>query len=152
MKNRLTTISATFFYLGYSPFAPGTAGTLGAIPLYLVLISFLTPVQYAAVTVLLIIFGIFISFKAIGIFNNNDPKEVVIDEVVGYLVAMAFLTPTALNIVLCFFLFRFFDIVKPFPARQLERMRGGYGVVLDDVAAGIWTNIVLLALNYYVIK
>ncbi|MGI9533981.1 MAG: phosphatidylglycerophosphatase A family protein [Thermodesulfobacteriota bacterium] len=152
MKNRLTTILASFFYLGYSPFAPGTMGTIGAIPLYYLMIYFLTNVQYVFVTIFLILFGIFISFKAIAIYKNDDPKEIVIDEVVGYLVAMAFITPTALNIILGFFLFRIFDIVKPFPARQLENLKGGYGVVMDDVAAGIWANLVLIAVNSYIIK
>ena len=152
MKNRIITILASFFYLGYSPFAPGTMGTLGAVLLYYLLISFLTDIQYVIVTIILAVFGIIISFKAVNIYKNDDPKEIVIDEVVGYLVAMAFILPTATNIILGFFLFRFFDIVKPFPARRLEKLKGGYGVVLDDVAAGIWTNLVLIAVNSYIIK
>ncbi|NIM96594.1 MAG: phosphatidylglycerophosphatase A, partial [candidate division Zixibacteria bacterium] len=64
-------------------------------------------------------------------------------EIGGFLVAMAFLPPAPLYILLGFLLFRFFDIVKPFPARRLEAMRWGYGVVADDVVAGIYTNILL---------
>ena len=152
MKNRLTIIFSSFFYLGYSPFAPGTAGTLGAVPLYLLMIHYLTGVQYLFVTVLFIAFSIFISFRAAGFYQKNDPGEIVIDEVAGYLVAMTFISPTLINIVLGFLLFRFLDIVKPFPTRQLEKLRGGYGIVLDDVAAGIWTNILLLLINSYIIN
>ena len=152
MKNRLITILASFFYLGYSPIAPGTVGTIGALPLYYLLIYFLTNIQYLLVITILIVFGIIISFKAIDIYNNDDPKEIVIDEVVGYLVAMIFIMPTATNIILGFFLFRFFDIVKPYPCRKFEKLKGGYGVVMDDVAAGVWTNLALVVVNIYIIK
>ena len=152
MKNRLTIIFSSFFYLGYSPFAPGTAGTLGAVPLYLLMIHFLQGPSYLLASVLFIAFSIFISFRAVGFYQKSDPGEIVIDEVAGYLVAMTFISPTLLNIVLGFLLFRFFDIVKPFPTRQLEALRGGYGIVLDDVAAGMWTNISLLLINSYIIN
>lgn len=128
MQNRLVTILASFFYLGHSPFAPGTIGTIGALPLYYLMSHFLTSVQYLFVLIILIPFCTFVSSKAIGIYKNNDPKEVVIDEVVGYLVAMVFITPTAINITIGFLLFRFFDIVKIFPSNQLERLKGELGL------------------------
>ena len=150
MKNRLITILASFFYLGYSPLAPGTLGTLGAVPLYYLLAVNLTNFQYLVVTIILTVFGIIISFKAIAIYKNDDPDEIVIDEVAGYLVTMTFIVPSAFNIVLGFFLFRFFDILKPFPVRHLEKLRGGYGVVLDDIAAGVIACLLLNAINYFI--
>ena len=150
MKNRLITIIASFFYLGYSPYAPGTMGTVGAIPLYILLAVYLTNIQYLIVTIIFIVFGIIISSGAIAIYKDDDPKEIVIDEVAGYLVTMTFIVPSAFNIVLGFFLFRFFDILKPFPAKQLEKLRGGYGVVMDDVAAGVLACLSINAINYFI--
>lgn len=152
MKNRLITILASFFYLGYSPYAPGTVGTIGAIPLYYLLTVYLTDIQYLIAAIILTVFGIIISFEAVKAYKNDDPKEIVIDEVVGYLVTMILITPNFLNIVLGFFLFRFFDIAKPFPVRRMERLRGGFGVVMDDVFAGIMACLALHAVNYFIVN
>ena len=152
MKNRLITILASFFYLGYSPIAPGTMGTIGAIPLYYLLTAYLTNIQYLIAAIILTVFGIIISFEAVALYNEDDAKEIVIDEVVGYLVTMILIAPNTLNIVLGFFLFRFFDIVKPFPVRRFERLRGGYGVVMDDVAAGIMACLTLHIINYFIVN
>ena len=152
MKNRLITILASFFYLGYSPIAPGTMGTIGAIPLYYLLTAYLTNIQYLIAAIILTVFGIIISFKAVALYNEDDAKEIVIDEVVGYLVTMILIAPNTLNIVLGFFLFRFFDIVKPFPVRRFERLRGGYGVVMDDVVAGIMACLTLHIINYFIVN
>ena len=152
MKKRINIIISTYFYLGYSPVAPGTAGTLGAVPLFYLLSFYLSNLQYLAASLLIIIIAIAVSSEAVKIFNKQDPNEVVIDEVAGFLVAMAFINPTILNVVLGFFLFRVFDIFKPFPCRTMERLRGGYGIVMDDIAAGIWTNISLIVINYILIN
>ncbi len=146
MNNRLNTIISSFFFLGHSPVAPGTVGTLGAIPLYYLMVTYLSGIQYVILTVLITVLAIAVSSKAEKIYKKEDPGEVVIDEVVGFLVTMAFVTPTLLNIALGFFLFRALDILKPFPCRRLEKMHGGYGIVLDDVAAGVWANILLVAI------
>ncbi len=151
MTNRLITALTSFFYLGYSPFAPGSCGTIGALPLYYVMSRSLTDLQYLLLVVVLSVLCIFLSFKAIKIYKNNDPKEVVLDEVVGYLVAMALIEPTAVNIITGFVLFRAFDIVKPFPVNWLERLKGGYGIVMDDIAAGVYTNLILICINYFTV-
>lgn len=147
MYKRINIIISSFFYLGYSPIAPGTAGTLGAIPLFYLMVSYLTELQYSIVLLLITAVAIAVSFEAEKIYNREDPGEVVIDEVVGFIITMAFIAPTIINVVLGFFLFRAFDIIKPFPCRRLESLRGGYGIVMDDVAAGVWANVVLLAIN-----
>ena len=152
MNNRLNTIVSSFFYLGYSPIAPGTAGTLGAIPLYYLLVTYLDGAQYIIAVLLITGLAIAVSSKAEKIYNKQDPGEVVIDEVVGFLVTMAFIAPTLLNIALGFLLFRALDILKPFPCRRLEKLHGGFGIVLDDVAAGVWANILIIALSNVIIK
>ena len=85
------------------------------------------------------------SGEAEKIFNEKDSSRIVIDEIVGFQFAMFLVTPTALHVFLGFLLFRFFDIAKPFPVRLCERkLPGGYGVVGDDIVAGVYANIFLL--------
>ena len=152
MNDRINTLISSFFFLGYSPVAPGTAGTLGAIPLFYLMASYLSSEWYILILILITALAIMVSSRAEKIYNKEDPGEVVIDEVVGYLVTMAFIAPTAVNIVLGFLLFRALDILKPFPCRRLEKIHGGYGIVLDDVAAGVWANLLLVAINNVLIK
>ncbi len=142
MKRWLVQVIATFFGLGYSPFAPGTAGTLGAIVLFYLLSCF-SPLVYVLFFLGFTILSIWASGEAEGIFGKTDPGQVVIDEVCGYLVTMFLIPTTPRNIILGFFLFRFFDIIKPPPARRAERLPGGFGIVIDDVIAGIYSNIIL---------
>lgn len=90
------------------------------------------------------------SGEAEKIFNEKDSSRIVIDEIVGFQFTMFLITPTVLHIFLGFLLFRFFDIAKPFPIRLCERkFPGGYGVVGDDIVAGIYANIFLLLLIKY---
>jgi phosphatidylglycerophosphatase A len=142
VKRWLVQVIATFFGLGYSPFAPGTAGTLGAIVLFYLLSCF-SPLVYVLFFLGFTILSIWASGEAEGIFGKTDPGQVVIDEVCGYLVTMFLIPTTPRNIILGFFLFRFFDIIKPPPARRAERLPGGFGIVIDDVIAGIYSNIIL---------
>lgn len=152
MNNRLNTIISSFFFLGNSPIAPGTAGTLGSIPLYYLMVTYMGGIQYMVFLLLLTALAIKVSSNAVRIYKREDPREVVIDEVVGFLVTMAFIAPTIINIVLGFLLFRALDILKPFPCRRLEKLHGGYGIVMDDVAAGVWANVLLVAINNILIK
>ncbi len=138
----LIIIFATGIYSGYMPVAPGTAGTLVAVPLYIVLSRL--PFFYYGLTVVAFLFmSCWFSGSAEPIFLQRDSKHIVIDEVGGFLVAMAFLPPVPLYVISGFLLFRFFDIVKPFPVKRLGTLKGGYGVVADDVMAGIYTNLSL---------
>jgi len=145
---KLVTVVATFFGLGYAPFASGTVGTVGAIPLFLVL-ALLTWPLYAVVWVLLLLLSFYVSEKVRVSIGQNDPKIVVIDEVLGYLAAMFMLPVSAGYIIAAFFLFRFFDITKPFPASYFDKkVKNGVGVVMDDVVAGIFTCIILHFYRY----
>ena len=99
-------------------------------------------------TLILIIVSIISSSYAIKVFNNNDPKEVVIDEVAGYFVSVLFLPFDYNLIIIAFILFRLFDIYKPFLVKILEDLKGGLGITLDDVGAGVQTNILIQFMIY----
>ena len=139
---RFIAVLATGFGAGYVPIAPGTAGTLVAIPIFLVLSSIPFPL-YELTILTFFFFASWISGEAERCWERRDDPRIVIDEIMGYLITMVWLPKTTLFIILGFFLFRFFDIVKPPPIRLLEKAKGGYGVVLDDIVAGIYANIVL---------
>ncbi len=124
------------------PYAPGTFGSLAG----LVFIWAVKPDDFWQVFIIIACFilGVISSHAAEKEFGLKDSPKIVIDEFVGYLVSIAFLPLTFGYIISAFFLFRFFDILKPFPIRNVERhFKGGLGVMLDDVAAGIFTNLIL---------
>lgn len=98
---------------------------------------------YLIAIVALTAFSIFMSTLAVGIYNKKDPSPVVIDEVCGYLFTMILIPFTWVNVIVGFVLFRALDILKPYPVRKLEKLRDGYGIVLDDVLAGIFSNIIM---------
>jgi phosphatidylglycerophosphatase A len=129
-------------FSGLAPIAPGTAGTVVGMMLYL-LIRDLGTQGYGTACIAVIAIGTWAAGHADRLLGTKDDSTIVIDEIAGFLVAL-FLIPFSWgNVVAGFFLFRAFDIVKPWPLRRLERIPGGLGVMLDDVGAGIYTNIVL---------
>jgi phosphatidylglycerophosphatase A len=140
--NRFILFLSTGFGVGFSPFVPGTMGTLIAIPLYLILSSIPSPV-YEWTVIAFFFLASWVSDKAQSHWGKKDDQRIVIDEIMGFLTAMMWVPRTALFITLGFVFFRLFDIAKPPPVRRLERVGGGYGVVLDDVMAGVYANIVL---------
>ena len=142
MKNSIAKLFATVFYVGLIPIAPGTFGTIAAIPLFYAL-SFTPLYLYLAITVLIILISVWASVVAEEIFGKTDPGEVVADEVCGYLVTMILVPVTLGNIFFGFLLFRLFDIAKPYPIRKFERLLGGLGIVMDDVMAGVYSCITL---------
>jgi len=136
--DRLFMNIATGFGLGYAPFAPGTFGTMLALPIYFLLRQLPLPMYGAALTVLVLV-AIAAAGAAEKILDRPDPGEVVIDEVVGMLVAMIAIPPHPVAWLLAFGLFRFFDIVKPWPVGYIDRhFHGGLGIVMDDLAAGLY--------------
>ena len=146
MKRRVAWVLATWFGCGKVPLAPGTAGTLGAVPLFLLLRPH-GPVVVLAVAALLAVVGVWAADHVIAATKQKDPQVVVIDEVVGVLITLAASAPTVSSLVVGVVLFRIFDQWKPWPARSLESLRGGWGVVMDDVAAGVWGAAVLLVMR-----
>ena len=143
---RLIILLATWWGVGFSPIAPGTVGTLAAIPLFLIL-SLLPLWLYLSCLLGLTLLACWVAGQAEAIFGEQDPQVVVIDEVVGFLVVMMALPhtwPFWLSLLAGFVLFRAFDVSKPPPIRFLERtVKGGYGVVLDDVLAALYAHIAL---------
>lgn len=140
---------ATWGGSGYSPFASGTVGTLAAIPFYLWLAGLSTPF-YLLTLAAFFFLACWVSGKAETIFQEKDSGKIVIDEVVGYLVTMTAIPCDWRYIVAGFFLFRLFDIVKPPPANWFDRkLKNGYGVVLDDVAAGVYAWLCLFILTRF---
>lgn len=150
--DRLKKAAVSFFGLGYSPFAPGTAGTLGP--------ALLAPLLPASAPFLWIDLGALLVVAAVSIalgpwaercYGRKDPSPFVLDEVAGYLVTVLATTrPTWSASLLAFFLFRVVDVVKPFPASRMERLPGGFGILLDDVFAALWSLAALRAVLHFV--
>jgi len=143
LRSKIALQIATFFGTGYLPKAPGTWGTLAALP-FAFFFMHLDPVIYMVLTFVLLIIGIFACDVVEKSRNSHDDSELVIDEVVGLLITMTWLPITWQSFVLGFLLFRLLDIWKPFPIQLFDkRIKGGLGVMLDDVAAGLIANFVL---------
>lgn len=135
-------IIATVFFIGYIPFAPGTVTSAFAMAF----LWFLKPSDAFILFILILSFisGIFASKKVQEQSQKKDPSFVVIDEFTGYLTAVIFLPFSFKNLFVGFILFRFFDILKPPPIRQIEsRTKGGFSIMIDDIIAGLMTNLLL---------
>jgi len=131
---------SSFFGAGYVPVAPGTAGTVAAIPLWWAL-SYSPWWAYLAATAAVTLTGIAAAQRAGRYYGVADSGHIVVDEVAGYLVTMAFLPRTLFAALAGFILFRACDVLKPWPASVFDRAprwKNGAGVVLDDLFAGVW--------------
>ena len=139
---------ATAFGTGYVPFAPGTAGSLVALPLVWALWRWgghgTVLAGLAAVTAL----GWWSAGAAEAHFGRPDPGPVVVDEVAGQMASLLFLAPTMTSLVTGFLLFRLFDIWKPFPIRRLEKLPGASGIMIDDLMAALYANLVHRVLGW----
>lgn len=134
--------------LGFAPIAPGTFGTLLGIFIYLFNYLFLS-LNSILLIFICCVFGIYICGKTAKDLNYHDHPGIVWDEVVGYLVTMLFLPFDALNIVLGFIIFRFFDILKPWPILTIDKkVQGGLGIMLDDLLAGVYANLIMNIIIY----
>lgn len=135
------TFVASVAYLGYSPLAPGTVGTLAAFAVY----WWLVPAGYWVLVVgaFAIAVGIWAGGVAEKVWQKKDPGRVCVDEFAAYFVAVAFLPKTAAYAVAAFILSRVFDILKPFPAGRSQRLPGGWGIMADDVVASVYANLIL---------
>lgn len=143
MTDRMVLLLATGLGSGRLPKAPGTAGSAVALLLAWPLLSLSLPL-YLAATALVAVAGVFIAGRAERLLGGKDHQSIVIDEVVGILVTLIAVPRTWEHLVLAFFLFRLFDIWKPFPCRWAERrFAGGAGVMGDDLLAGLYACAVL---------
>lgn len=142
-SRRKNEMMATFFYFGRAPFMPGTMGTLGAIPI-VYLFSLAGTYGYIILTFLFTLFAVRVSDVYEQNVQDHDSKEVVIDEVVGFLMTMFWLPLTWQAFLAGFLLFRILDILKPFPISRIDRNTpGGFGTVADDLVAGVIANMIL---------
>ncbi|RMF71178.1 MAG: phosphatidylglycerophosphatase A [Acidobacteria bacterium] len=143
---RAATVLATWFGCGLAPRAPGTAGTLGALPLVAAAWWTASPGLHALLAAGVLAVGLLAARDTSAWGGRKDPPQVVIDEVAGMLVATVALPPSWVSLALAFVLFRAFDVLKPWPCRRLERLDSSWGVMADDVMAGLYANFAAQAL------
>jgi phosphatidylglycerophosphatase A len=142
---RIALVIATAFGAGYSPIAPGTAGSAVAL-----LILWLVPFSRTGLVVFFVavtLVGTWAAHVVEAAMADKDPGVIVIDEVAGMTLSVLVLPLTVSVLLAGFVLFRLFDVVKPFPANRLQALHGGVGVMIDDLVAGLYALVVLIALR-----
>ena len=145
-KDNFIKILATGFGAGLSPVAPGTAGTVVGVLICLCsyplpgLIRFFFVIAISGIS-------IYVAGRAESLYKKKDDPRIVIDEIAGFQVAMLPVAITGLHLCVAFILFRIFDIWKPFPVYQLQNLSGGWGVVADDLGAGVYAAMIMFALT-----
>jgi phosphatidylglycerophosphatase A len=145
---RLAVFLATAAYCGYFPIAPGTVGSAAGLVVYLVVWWTRSPVVEVALIVATFAIGTWAATHAERYFGSIDPGPVVIDEVLGMLVTLAFIPAGWTAMAAGFVLFRVFDVIKPFPANRFEAFHGGFGIMADDAMAGVYANLALRLLMW----
>lgn len=139
---KLSKIISTFFGLGFFPLAPGTMASLLVVLLYKYLLCQLAWPFYLILWLLIVMAGIYFSTIYARQLNLKDPGKIVIDEVAGQLLALFLLKPEWKLLAASFLLFRFFDIIKPLGIKKLEKIPSGWGIMADDLAAGLLTGVI----------
>ena len=139
--NKLVRIIATFFYIGDIPVAPGTVASAAGALISIALLY--NPAAYLAVLAAVLFLGFFVSGKMEIIAKEHDPSCIVIDEVAGAMITFFLLPFTAPVFITAFFVFRAFDMFKVFPANRLENIKGGAGIMADDIMAGVYANLIM---------
>jgi phosphatidylglycerophosphatase A len=148
MNEKLIKLLATGFGAGLAPVAPGTIGTLVGVLICLIFFPLHWLMRFLIVIFLLVL-AIYIAERAEQVYRKKDDQRIVIDEIAGFQVTMLPVAITGLHLLVGFVLFRIFDILKPFPLRDLQKISGGLGIVLDDVAAGIYAGVLMLLLVFF---
>lgn len=149
MKLKISEIIGTVFYVGRFPFAPGTMGSLVALLVWYILKPLMIDPLFLLITGGVFFIGIAVSTVLIDIWNEKDPKEIVIDEWVGMWISLYLVPHTILWGLVAFFFFRVFDIFKPGPVQVMDDMDDAIGVMMDDVVAGILACLVTQSLLYF---
>jgi phosphatidylglycerophosphatase A len=146
LLDRILLVFATGFGTGYAPVASGTVGSLVGIPLVILIRPWIEPGAYVSGVCFVVgfsLFGVWCSNAGERTFRKKDDGRVVIDEVAGYLVTMLWIPQTWVTLTIGFFLSRILDIVKPFPAYRSQKLKSGWGIMVDDLIAAVYANIVL---------
>ena len=149
MRLKISEWIATCFKVGYLPFAPGTWGSVFAILLWWVLLKDLNTYIFGAIIIIFLLIGIVVSNIIIDQSGDHDPSHIIIDELVGQWLALFLIPDGFFNIAISFILFRFFDIIKPWPIRLIEKFPKGLGVMSDDLTAGLITLVLIQVINIY---
>ena len=145
---RLAVFIATVGYCGYSPIAPGTVGSAAGLLFYLIVWWAQSPLVEILLILLLFGVGVWAGTTSERYFGGIDPGPIVVDEVVGMLITLAFIPVSLSGALIGFLLFRLFDVIKPFPAGRFEKLHGGLGVMADDAMAAVYANIALRVIGY----
>ena len=140
---RLAVFIATVGYCGYVPFAPGTVGSAAGLLFYALVWWSKSPVVEVGMIAALFAVGVWAGTITERYFGGVDPGPIVVDEVVGMLITLAFIPVGWSGALAGFVLFRIFDVIKPFPAGRLEALHGGLGVMADDAMAAVYANLTL---------
>lgn len=138
---KFSIILATGFGTGYSPIIPGTVGTLLAMIIYLIIGR--NDLFLIFVTVISLIVGFVAIKKAQEHFGRKDPSQIVLDEIIGYLISVIGFKFSFKLAIISFLFFRFFDVLKPFPIRKSEELPGSLGIIADDLLAGLYTKLAI---------
>jgi phosphatidylglycerophosphatase A len=144
----LAVFVASFGYVGYFPFAPGTAGSLAALALFAFVRWIGEPAIELGVIAVIFAIGVWAANGTEAALARKDPGIVVIDEVLGMLMTLALLPVSIAGVVLGFLIFRFLDVIKPYPAARLEDLHGGLGIMADDAVAGLYSYAILRLLMW----
>jgi len=134
-------VLSTFFYIGYLPFIPGTFGSLAGLFLFILIQG--SPALCMLLTFLIMGIGFLVCGRAEKMMQKKDPSCIVIDEVSGMLLSLLFLPYDIKIVAIAFIFFRILDTLKLYPAGRLEKLKGGVGIMADDLIAGLYTNIIL---------
>jgi phosphatidylglycerophosphatase A len=144
----LAVFVCTFGYVGFFPIAPGTAGSAAGLIVYVLFRWLGIPHFELPLIVVLFALGVFYGAASEQALGGVDPGPVVIDEVMGMLITLFLIPVNWMGMIAGFVVFRLFDILKPFPARTLERLPGGLGMMSDDLMAAVYANLTLHAAYY----
>ncbi len=147
--NLIERILGSGLFSGYSPVASGTVGSLFALFIYFIP-GFENPTILLFMISLFTIIGINIGNKFEKFYGKKDPSQCTIDEFVGTWISLLFVPKTIIYVVSAFILWRILDIIKPFPARLIEKLKGGWGIMFDDVMSAIYSLILIQIIIYFI--
>ncbi len=151
MKIKLANWLSTVFKIGYLPIAPGTWGSFAALATWYLIVGLTSTFTFIVLIVIIFALGVYISSITESYLSTKDPSIIVIDEWVGQWIALLFLPKTVLWGLVAFLLFRVFDIWKPYPISALDRIKGGFGIMADDVLAGIYALAIISVLRALIV-
>ncbi len=151
MKIKLANYFSTVLKIGYLPLAPGTWGSLAALACWYLFLPSISSITFIVLIIIIFVLGIYTSSITESELDKKDPSVIVVDEWVGQWIALMFLPKSFEWGIVAFALFRLFDIWKPYPINRLDDIKGGFGIMLDDVLAGIYALIGVQLLRYFIL-